>query len=92
MAAVSQIIPSQPVASQTLNVTLNQQACQINIYAKNIWVPVTPAGSIPTDPPAYVETTVFFLDLFLNDTLIIGGCLVRNGVGVVQNSYFGFVG
>lgn len=92
MAVAAQIIPIQPVASQILNVTLNQQVCQINLYAKSIYIPITPPGSIPTDPPTYVSVTVMFLDLYLNDTLLIGGCLVRDGVGIVQNSYFGFVG
>lgn len=92
MSIAAQIIPVQPVASQTLNVTLNQQACQINLYAKSIYIPITPPGSISINPPVYVPVTVFFLDLYLNDTLVIGGCLVRNGVGIVQDSYFGFTG
>jgi hypothetical protein len=92
MTLTAQIIPAQPVAAQTLNATLNQQVCQINLYAKNIWVPVTPAGSIPTAPPAYEEIQTIFIDLFVNDTLLIGGVLARCGVGIVQNTYFGFVG
>lgn len=92
MTTAAQIIPIQPVPSQVLNVTLNQQACQINLYAKDIYIPISLPGTIPIDPPAYIPVTVFFLDLYLNDTLVIGGCLMRNGVGVVQNSYFGFIG
>jgi hypothetical protein len=30
-----QIVPLQPVPSQTLSITLNNQACQINVYQKS---------------------------------------------------------
>lgn len=30
-----QIVPLQPVPSQTLGITLNNQACQINLYQKS---------------------------------------------------------
>lgn len=92
MALIAQTIPIQPVPAQTLSVTLNQQACTINLYAKSIYIPITPPGSISTDPPRYIPVTVFFLDLYVNDVLIIGGCLMRDRVGVVQNTYFGFNG
>lgn len=33
---MAQIVPIQPVASQTLSVTLGNQACQINLYQKSV--------------------------------------------------------
>lgn len=92
MTITAQIIPIQPVPAQTLNITLNNQVCQINIYAKSTYIPITPPGAIITDPPSYVPNTSIYMDLFMNDTLIIGGVIARNGVGIVQNSYFGFIG
>lgn len=82
----------QPVPAQTLIVSLGNQPCQIGVTAKNVSVPVLPPGSIATNPPVLDAIQVVFIDLYVNDVLVIGGCLARNGVGVVQNSYLGFVG
>jgi hypothetical protein len=92
VALVAQVVPLQPVPAQLLNVTLGDQQCQIAVTAKNISVPVLPPGSIDTDPPVLAPIQVVFLDLYVADVLVIGGCLARNGVGVVQNDYLGFVG
>lgn len=35
---MSQIVPLQPVPSQTVAVTLNGQACQINVYQKDAYL------------------------------------------------------
>ena len=92
MSLVAQIIQINPVAAQTLTPTLNNQACQINIYGKELWVAYAPTGSIIIDPPVYAPIAPVFIDLYLSDVLIIGGCLARNNVGIVQNTYFGFNG
>jgi len=66
-----QIVPLNPVPSQSLNITLGGQACQINVYQKAFGV---------------------FLDLSVNNVLIIGGVLCLNLVLIVRSLYLGFVG
>jgi hypothetical protein len=70
-------IPLQAVPSQTVNVNLNNQSCTINVYQKG------PGG--PFGPNMY-------LDLLVNDALIIGGVLCRNLKAIVISAYLGFVG
>lgn len=84
------IVPLNPVPSQRLTVTLSNQVCLIKVYGKSIYVPVTPG--IPTDPPAYEQANPIFLDLYVNDVLIIGGVLCLNQNKIVRNSYLGFTG
>ena len=95
MPVQAQIIPLQPVPSQTLKASLSNQPCQINVYAKDLWVPIAPPGTIITDPPAppsYAPITAIFIELYVNDALVVGAVLARNAVGIVQNTYLGFVG
>ena len=40
----------------------------------------------------YQKSTGLFLDLYVNDALIIGGALCLNGVNIVRDAYLGFVG
>lgn len=47
---------------------------------------------ILVDPPPYVNINPVFVDVYLNDVLLIGGVILRNKNRVVRNSYFGFVG
>lgn len=92
-AAPPLIIPLSAVPSQTLNVTLNNQSCQINIYAKNINVPHDPTSAgIATTPPTFDNITPIFLDLYVNDEDIITGVLCLNEVLIVRNTYLGFIG
>lgn len=87
-----QIIPLQPVVWQTLSLALNNQSITLNIYAKNIRVPVVPSNGIPTIPPVYEEINPIFIDVYLNDALLVGGVICNNNTKIVRNSYFGMVG
>jgi hypothetical protein len=40
----------------------------------------------------YQKTTGLFVDLYVNDALIIGGVLGLNTVLIVRDGYFGFIG
>lgn len=40
----------------------------------------------------YQKTTGLFLDLYVNDTLVVGGVIARNGARIVRDAYLGFVG
>jgi hypothetical protein len=90
MAAVN--IPIISIASQTLNVTLSNQACQINIYGKRFYVPQDPVGGIATEPPVYIQINPVFLDLYVNDVAIVLGVLGRSNVRIVRDKYLGFIG
>lgn len=85
------VVPLNPVASQTLSVTLAGQACTIAVYGRSIEVPVD--GGIPSDPfPQYRTVTPVFLDLYVSDALVIGGVLCRDRNLIVRSAYLGFVG
>lgn len=75
---------------QSISVTLGGQACTINIYTKSINVPIE--QDIPTDPPVYENINPVFLDLLVNDVLVIGGVLLRNDSLVLMSTAYGFVG
>ncbi len=76
-----QTIPLSAVASQSLTVTLNGQNCQLNIYAK----------TFATDNVNAVVNRVF-VDVYINNTLIIGGVPGLNAVKIVRDAYLGFSG
>lgn len=93
MSAVSPVIvPLQSVASQTLNITLNNQVCTINVYGKTTYVPDFNPGEIIITPPEYVNINPVFLDLYVNDALIIAGVLCLNETLIVRDAYLGFLG
>ena len=79
------VIPVQAVPSQTFSVTLAGQSCQINVYQKT-WYTVGP------DEGQFLPHYAVYLDLYLNNALLIGGVICRNGVRIVRDAYFGFVG
>lgn len=97
-----QTVPLVGVAAQTMSITLGNQPCRIDVYTKQIQVPIIPGhgvadppqpgGAIFTIPPVYAAIEPVFLDLYLNDVLVLGGVLARNNVRIVRNTYFGFVG
>jgi hypothetical protein len=88
-----QIIPSTDAPAQTINVTLNQQACRIDLYTKSINVPIQVSDTIPSDPfPTYENINPVFIDLYVNETLVIGGVLCRSGTKIVRDAYLGFIG
>ncbi|MDR3533947.1 MAG: hypothetical protein P4L90_25705 [Rhodopila sp.] len=65
------VVPLQPVPSQTVTVTLNNQACQINVYQLS---------------------TGLFVDLLVNNVLIIGGVIGEDRNVIVRSVYLGFSG
>jgi hypothetical protein len=73
------ILPLQAAPQQTLNISLNGQACTLNIYSAG---EVAPDGS---GPP-------MFLDLYVANVLIEGGIFALIGVRLIRDSYLGFLG
>src|ERR1700687_3305718 len=65
------VVPLQPVPSQVVTVTLNNQSCKIAVYQKS---------------------TGLYLDLYVSDTLIIGGVICQNANLIVRDAYLGFSG
>ena len=66
-----QLVPLATTEAQTLNIVLNNQICQINVYQKFYGV---------------------FVDLYVNNTLIIGGVIAQNLNRIVISAYLGFKG
>jgi len=87
-----EIIPLTAHPSQEFTVTLGGQNCRIKLYAKEIQVPVWYPGTIVTDPPVFEAATPMFLDLYVNDVLIVGGVRCLADVKIVRDSYLGFAG
>jgi hypothetical protein len=65
------IVPIADTYAQTLNATLGNQACTINLYQKS---------------------TGFYCDLYVSNSLIIGGVICLNLVKIVRDLYLGFAG
>lgn len=87
-----EIIPLTESPVQSVSITLNGQACLIRIYTKSINVPVLQPGQISTDPPVYENVNPVFLDLFVDDALVVGGVECHNQSLTVIDQYLGFVG
>ena len=88
-----QVIPLTDVAAQSLPITLNQQECRVTVYTKSLNVPIQPPLDIPSDPnPTYENINPVFLDLYVNDVLIVGGVLCLNETRIVRDVYLGFIG
>jgi hypothetical protein len=73
------IVPLQQAPVQTLNISLDGQACVLNIYAAG------PPLQNETTPPIYV-------DLYIGTTQIMGGMFGLIGVRLVRDSYLGLLG
>jgi hypothetical protein len=71
-----QIIPVRAVANQFLTVQLSGQPTQLSIYQRPI-----PSGGAS-----------LYMDVSVNDALIIGGVLCLQGVAIVRTAYLGFIG
>lgn len=84
------IIPVQAVPSQTLLTFVSNQATQINLHAKNIWVPVN--SGIVTDPPVFEERNPIFMDVYLNNAPVVSSVLCRNNTKIIRDSYLGYIG
>lgn len=66
-----QLIPLNALPSQTENIMLGSQICQINVYQKAYGI---------------------FVDLYVNNSLIIGGVIGQNLNRIVRYAYLGFIG
>lgn len=92
MAAFS-VIPLTEAPAQTVSIALGIQSCRINVYTKSINVPIQAPTDIPSDPlPTYENQNPIFLDLYVNDALIVGGVLCLNETRIVRDAYLGFIG
>ena len=88
-----QVIPLSDAPSQTVGVQLNNQPCRLFVYTKSIFAPIAPPGMIESDPtPVYENKNPVFLDLYLNDVLVVGGVLCRDRTLILRDSYLGFSG
>lgn len=85
-----QIVPLSDAPSQSVSIALGQQSCRIVIYTKSTNVPTNEA--ISTDPPSYENTNPVFMDLYVNDALVVGGVICLSGVRLVRDAYLGLVG
>jgi hypothetical protein len=85
-----QVIPVQPIASQIFNVVLNGQDCAIKLYFKELWL--TLDEFIYQEPPVYDHVTPLFIDLYANNTPVIGGVICQANNTIVKDTYLGFVG
>lgn len=89
------VVPTTEAPSQAITITLNGQACLINLYTKSINIAVQAPNEIPTDPtPRYENVNPCFVDVYTGTgaNLIIGGVYVRQGSLIVRDVYLGFVG
>jgi hypothetical protein len=64
-------IPLVITPSQTLSVTLNNQAVRLKIYQKRFGL---------------------FVDVLVNDALVVGGVIARNRTKIVRDAYLGLAG
>lgn len=88
------IVPLVGTASQTLTIALGSQPCSIDVFTKHIQVPIIPGhgvsdppqpgGTIVTVPPVYAEIDPIFLNLRVNDALVVAGALARNNVQLIR--------
>lgn len=53
--------------------------------------PIPMTASSPAEP-TYENINPVFLDLYVNDALVVGGVICLNGTRIVRDAYLGFVG
>jgi hypothetical protein len=68
---MASIVPLTATASQSLQIVLSNQSCQLNVYQKFFGL---------------------FMDVSVNDSLIIGGVICQNDNRIVRDLYLGFIG
>lgn len=103
--SVQGTVPLQPVASQTVTITLGNQNCTINVYAKQLaalqFLLETDTGlllatekyaELDVTPDTFPVSSAVFVDLYVNGTLIIGGVPAFNETLIVRDAYLGFTG
>lgn len=88
-----QAIPLTTAPSQTISITLGGQPCRINVYTKSTNIPSIGNGNaISVTPPVYENVNPVYVDLYVNDVLIIGGVVALHGNAIVRDAYLGFIG
>lgn len=65
------VVPMEALPSQTVQIQLNGQNCQLNVYTKFFGL---------------------YMDILVNDVLVIGGVVCRNLNRIVRSKYLGFTG
>jgi hypothetical protein len=85
-----QIIPIQSEPAQILNVILNEQDCAIQLYFKEMYTTID--ESIFQEPPVYDKVLALFLDLYVNNTIALGGALCQANNTIIKDTYLGFAG
>ncbi len=74
------LVPLVSAPSQWFSVLLDNQMCQINVYDK-------------TSPYFMMSSgTALYLDLYVNNELIIGGVVCQCNNRIVRQAYLGFLG
>ena len=99
------IVPLNPVPSQTLSITLNNQQCTINVYEKDTvsydgyivdqyGQPLISNSQelIGTGLDTFALPQAVYLDLYVSGVLIIGGVLCLNQNLIVRSAYLSFIG
>lgn len=79
------VIPTIKAPYQITTVNLANQRCRIHIYQKEIGVRQARGNVMRTKTP-------MFVDLYVNDALVIGGVIGENGNPIVRDTYLGFIG
>lgn len=80
-----QVVPLSAVANQTLTVSLGGQTCQLNVYEKVRYTGVNAALE-------WSSYSLLYMDVYVSNTLVVGGVVARNAVRIVRDAYFGFLG
>jgi len=82
-------VPPEPLGTYTLSQQATPTAqTRVTAYVSTF----RPSGQVLVAPPVYQNTNPVFVDLYVNDALVIGGVLLRDRNAIVRNSYFGFLG
>lgn len=92
--ATSSVITSAPAVRNGLGTyTIDPPASAVTPYTRiTVYSLVSGTFQIISDPPPYVNTNPVFMDLYVNDSIIVAGVLLLNKNRIVRNSYFGFAG
>lgn len=79
-----EIVPLRAIPAQRLTITLGGQKCGMLIYAREIFVQL--------HDEEFAKVSPIFLDLYVDDALVLGGARCLTGVRIVRNFYLGFAG
>ena len=70
------VVPLQPVPSQVINIQLQAQATTLRVYQR--FYGFNNGG--------------LYIDVLLNNALVIGGVQCENANRIIRNAYFGYLG